>query len=372
MAARQRTIRFCTAGDGTRIAFSRSGHGPAIVKSCMWLNDIESEASSPVWGPWIALLNTGHELIGHDLRGCGLSDRLIDSTSLQAWVGDMEAVVEAAGLERVVIVGLSQGAAAAIEYAARHPDKVAGLIICGGYAQGLLKRDATDAERELGKAMAKMMEFGWGSDNAAFRQVFSSRFFPDGTAEQIRWMNAQMKTCTTPAMAARILRAAYEIDVSAAAQKVACPTLVLHSRMDAVVPFESGRVVAGLIPGARFVPMESCSHLPKVTEPAWQLLQTEVTTFLDTVRADPVADDLPVLSRLTPRERQVLEQIARGRDNAHIAATLGLANKTIRNHVTSLFDKMGVTTRAEAIVQARDAGLGRADPAPPGLASRPR
>lgn len=369
MAARPRTIRFCTAGDGTRIAYSRTGHGPPIVKSCMWLNDIESETASPVWGPWIALLNAGHELIGHDLRGCGLSDRLIGDTSLPAWVGDMEAVVDAAALERVVIVGLSQGAAAAIEYAARHPDRVAGLIICGGYAKGLLKRGATDAERELGEALAKMMEFGWGSDNAAFRQVFSSRFFPDGTAEQIRWMNAQMKTCTTPAMAARILRAAYEIDVSAAAQKVACPTLVLHSRMDAVVPFESGRMLAGLVPGARFVPLESCSHLPMVTEPAWQLLQSEVALFLEQVGAAPVRADVPELARLTPREVQVLEQIARGRDNAHIAATLGLANKTIRNHVTSLFDKLGVATRAEAIVLARDAGLGQA---PSGLASRPK
>lgn len=371
MAARPRTIRFCTASDGTRIAFSRTGHGPPIVKSCMWLNDIESEASSPVWGPWIALLNARHELIGHDLRGCGLSDRMVDHTSLQAWVGDMEAVVEAAALDRVVIVGLSQGAAAAIEYAARHPEKVAGLIICGGYTQGLLKRAAADAERELGEALAKMMEFGWGSDNAAFRQVFSSRFFPDGTAEQIRWLNAQMKTCTTPAMASRILRAAYEIDVSAAAQKVSCPTLVLHSSLDAVVPFESGRVLAGLIPGARFVPLASCSHLPMATEPVWQLLQTEVTAFLEALRPSPVMAGLPALATLTARELQVLEQIARGRDNAHIAATLGLANKTIRNHVSNLFDKMGVATRAEAIVLARDAGLGRADPAPSGPASRP-
>lgn len=371
MAARPRSIRFCTAGDGTRIAYSRTGHGPPIVKSCMWLNDIESEIASPVWGPWIALLNAGHELIGHDLRGCGLSDRLIEHTSLQAWVGDMEAVVESAGLERVVIVGLSQGAAAAIAYAARHPEKVAGLIICGGYTQGLLKRDASDAERELGEALAKMVEFGWGSDNTAFRQVFSSRFFPDGTAAQIQWMNAQMKTCTTPAMAARILRAAYKIDVSVEAQKVTCPTLVLHSRMDAVVPFESGRVLAGLVPGARLVPLSSSSHLPMVTEPAWQLVQTEVTLFLAQVRAASVPVDVPELAGLSARELQVLEQIARGRDNAHIAATLGLANKTIRNHVTSLFDKLGVATRAEAIVLAREAGLGRTDPAPPGPASRP-
>lgn len=358
MAALQRTIRFCNAADGTRIAYSRTGHGPTIVKSCMWLNDIESEVSSPVWGPWIALLSAGHELIAHDLRGCGLSDRSIADTSLSAWVGDLQAVVDAAALDRFVLIGVSQGAATAIEYAARHPERVAGLIICGGYAQGALRRATTDAERERAEAVAKLVEFGWGIENAAFRQLFSSRFFPDGSAEQMRWMNEQMQTCTTPDMAARILRAMYQIDVSAAAPRVSCPTLVLHSRTDAMVPFESGRLIAGLVPGARFVPLESRAHLPQVHEPAWQVLRSEVTGFLESIRTAPLAGHQPTLAGLTVREHQVLEQIARGVDNAHIAATLGLAHKTVRNYVTSLFDKLGVATRAEAIVLARDAGFG--------------
>ena len=357
MAVPQRTIRFCNAVDGTRIAYSLAGQGVPVVKSCMWLNDIESEVASPVWAHWISLLNAGHEFVAHDLRGCGLSDRLVADTSLQAWVGDIEAVVGATALDRFVLVGLSQGAAIAVEYAARHPDQVAGLILCGGYTQGLHRRASSEAEREIGEALAKMMEFGWGTDNPAFRQIFSSRFFPDGSAEQIGWMNAQMKACTTPAMSARILRACYDIDVAASASKVVCPTLVLHSKQDAVVPFEAGRVMAGLIPGARFVPLDSRSHLPMATESAWQVLRSEVQAFLATMDARRVKTS-PTLNGLTGRERQVLDLVARGRDNFRIAAELGLANKTVRNHVTHLLDKLGVCTRAEAIVLARDAGFG--------------
>ena len=357
MVATRRTIRFCNAADGTRIAYSLAGQGLPIIKSCMWLNDIESEVASPVWQHWIALLNEGHTFVAHDLRGCGLSDRSVTDTSLPAWVSDIEAVVDATTPDRFVLIGLSQGAAIAVEYASRHPDRVAGLILCGGYTQGLHRRASSEAEREIGEALAKMMEFGWGTDNTAFRQIFSARFFPDGTAEQIGWMNAQMKACTTPAMSARILRACYDIDVAAAATKVACPTLVLHSKLDAVVPFEAGRVMAGLIPGARFVPLESRSHLPMATEPAWQVLRAEVQSFLAAIHHRG-AQDGPGLTGLTERERQVLELVARGRDNERIAAELGLANKTVRNHLTHLLDKLGVATRSEAIVLARDAGFG--------------
>ena len=323
----------------------------------MWLNDIESEVASPVWQHWIALLNAGHAFVAHDLRGCGLSDRTVADTSLSAWVGDIEAVIAATTLDRFVLVGLSQGAAIAVEYASRHPDRVAGLILCGGYTQGLHKRASSEADLEIGEALAKMMEFGWATDNPVFRQIFSARFFPDGTAEQIGWMNAQMKACTTPVMSARILRACYDIDVAASAAMLACPALVLHSKQDAVVPFESGRVMAGLIPGARFVPLESRSHLPMANEPAWQVLRSEVQSFLAAINAR-AAKDGPVVTGLTERERQVLELVARGRNNERIAVELGLANKTVRNHLTHLLDKLGVATRSEAIVLARNAGFG--------------
>lgn len=354
----QRKIGFCASSDGTRLAYASSGRGPAVLKVCMWLNDIESEPSSPLWQPWISLLSRGRQFVAHDLRGCGLSDRRVENTGVEFWVNDIEAVSNTVGLGRFVLIGLSQGCAAAIEYTARNPERVAGLILCGGYAQGLLKRPSTLAERELGEALAKMVEFGWGTDQVAFRQVFTSRFFPDISVEQNRWANEQMRMCATPEMAARLLRASYQTDVSVAAGKITCPTLVMHSKGDAAVPFDMGCALAGLIPGARFVPLESKSHLPPASEPAWAVVEHEVESFLASIGANLSGSILQWLSELSPRERQVLDYLALGWDNARIAQTLGLASKTIRNHVTHLFDKLGVNTRAEAIVLARDAGLG--------------
>jgi pimeloyl-ACP methyl ester carboxylesterase len=171
----------------------------------------------------VNLLGRDRQFVALDMRGCGLSDRHVEATGLDRWVSDIEAVVHTVGLERLVVVGLSQGCAPAIEYAARHPDKVAGLILCGGYAQGLGRRaSATQTDRELGEALATMVEFGWGSDNVAFRQVFTSRFFPELTPEQNHWANQQMRSCATPTMAARLLREAYQIDVTEAARSITC------------------------------------------------------------------------------------------------------------------------------------------------------
>jgi DNA-binding NarL/FixJ family response regulator len=148
------------------------------------------------------------------------------------------------------------------------------------------------------------------------------------------------------------MRVFNEIDVVDLLPRVQCPTLVLHASGDARVPFDESRLLAGQIPGARFVPLESENHLTLEFDAAWQRWREEVRAFLPSAH---VAD--PAFSALTPRERDIVELIAGGRDNAQIAARLALSEKTVRNHITSIFAKLEVENRAQAIVLARRAGF---------------
>lgn len=299
-------------------------------------------------------LSRDHTLLRYDERGCGLSDWNVADLSFEAWVRDLEAVVNAAGMERFVLLGISQGASIAVDYAVRHPERVSHLVLHGGYARGRLKRLASPALREEAETMIKLAELGWGQQDPAFRQFFTTQFIPDGTPTQHKWFNELERISTSPANAARFMREFNEIDVTALLPKVACPTIVFHSTRDMRVPFEEGRLIAGLIPDARFVPIESNNHLLLETEPGWQRWLEEMHAFLP---AGQIVS--PVFASLTPRERELVELIAQGRDNAQIAAALDLAEKTVRNHITSIFAKLEVENRARAIVRARQAGFGQ-------------
>jgi pimeloyl-ACP methyl ester carboxylesterase/DNA-binding CsgD family transcriptional regulator len=353
MSPVRQTIRFRTSPDGTRIACAESGGGPPLIKVANWLSHLEFEWDSPVWRHWLSELSRRYRLIRYDQRGCGLSDWGAP-VSFDAMLQDLEMVVDATGLARFPLLCISQGAALGIAYAVKHPERVSHLLIHGGYARGRTRRASNDAEREIAQMMLKMVELGWGQSNPAFRQVFTSRFIPGASLEQQRWFNELQRTSTSPANALRVLEVVGRIDVTDMLPKVACPTLVLHAVNDAAVPFEEGRMIASLVPGARFVSLDSQNHLLLESEPAWRRFLEEAEAFLPgTVTASPVFADL------TPRERDLLELIAQGRDNAQVAATLGLSEKTVRNHITHIFAKLEVETRAQAIVLARNAGFGR-------------
>lgn len=346
-------IRFCTSTDGVRIAYAKSGGGAPLVKASNWLSHLEFDWESPVWRHWTAELCRLHTYLRYDARGSGLSDWKVPELSFDAWVRDLETVVDAAGMEQFALLGISQGGAIAIAYAVCHPERVTHLILHGAFARGQLQRRVTEQKREEAEMMAKLAELGWGKDNPAFRQFFTTQFIPDGTAEQQRWFNELERVSTSPSNAARFMRAVDDIDVTALAPKVSCPTLVLHANQDARAPFDEGRLLASLIPGARFVPLPSRNHILLENEPAWRQWLTEVRAFLPIVAADGQ------FALLTARERDLIELIAQGFDNAQIAARLELSEKTVRNHITHIFDKLQVENRAQAIVRARDAGFGK-------------
>ena len=356
VAALSQDIRFCTTQDGLRLAYARMGRGPALLRPAHFLTHIEHDLQSPVWAPWLAELCAGHELIRYDGRGCGLSDRTETTLSLDTWLADLEAVVQATGVQRFALLGCSQGASVSLAYAARHPERVSAMVLLGGYARGLMRRNPTTEQRQEAQLLLQMAEIGWGRDNPAFRQAFTSLYLPGGKPEQVQWFNELERLSASPAHAARTLAAFGQIDVSELAAQVRCPTLVLHARGDARVPFEEGRHLAGLIPGARFVPLDSPNHILLGHEPAFTHCFAEVRAFLAQHggEAEPVA----AFPDLTTRERELVELLARGLDNLQIAAHMELSEKTVRNKVSAVFDKLQVQTRAQAIVLARKAGFG--------------
>jgi pimeloyl-ACP methyl ester carboxylesterase/DNA-binding CsgD family transcriptional regulator len=350
----RQTIRFRTSDDGTRIAWAESGEGPPLIKVSNWLSHLEFEWDSPVWRHWLTELSRRYRLIRYDQRGCGLSDWSAPDLSFDAWVRDLETIVDATGLERFPLLGISQGAAIGVAYAVKHPERVTHLLIHGGYARGRAKRVTNDRQREAADTMHKMIELWWGQSNPAFRQFFTAHFIPGASLEQQHWFNELQRTTASPANALRLIGEASTIDVISLLPKIACPTLILHPVNDGAVPFEEGRLMASLIPGARFVPLESANHLLLETEPAWRRFIEEAEAFLP-----GGTSAVPAFAELTPRERDLVELIAQGRDNAQIAAKLGLSEKTVRNHITHIFAKLEVENRSQAIVLARNAGFGR-------------
>lgn len=282
----EQEIRFCTAPDGVRIAYASLGNGTPLVKAANWLNHLEYDLQSPVWRHWLVELARDHTLIRYDERGCGLSDWQVEDFSLDAWVRDLETVVDTLGLERFPLVGISQGGPVAIKYATEHPEKVSRLILYGAYSQGWRMRKFSVEETERHRALNTLIKVGWGHDTPAFRQVFSMLFMPDATAEQLHWFTELERVSTSPENAAKFYEAFGVIDVLDLLPKISVPTLVLHARDDMRVPMEAGRELAALIPGARFVLLEGKNHVLLESEPAWPRFLMETRRFLGVKSAD--------------------------------------------------------------------------------------
>ena len=345
-------IRFCTTCDGVRVAYALSGSGPPLVKTAHWMSHLEYDWDSPVWQPWLTFLSRHHTLVRFDPRGCGLSERDVEEVSLASWLTDLDAVIDDTSLERFSLLGMSQGGPVALSYAAHHPERVDRLLLYGSYARGRSRRSLPKVEKEATRAFKSLIRTGWGQENPAFRQLFTSLFLPGGDDTQVQWFNNLQRVSATPEMAARIVDACDDIEVTETARNVRTPTLVLHAAGDARISVAEGRLLASLIPHARFVELSSDNHVLLEAEPAWRTFVREVSHFLEIpapalspeYRADAVS--------LTTREREVLALLADGLTNKQIARQLGLSPKTVRNYVSLVLSKLGAKTRTEAAALA--------------------
>ncbi len=275
----EQRIRFCRAADGVQIAYASVGEGPPLVKTANWLNHLEFDWESPVWRHVFRGLSSGRTLIRYDARGNGLSDWDTDDYSFESMVSDLEAVADAAGFDRFPLLGLSQGCAVSVEYAARHPERVSRLILIGGYALGWNRAGSAALARGV-EAMLTLIHVGWGQANPAFRQMFTSLFMPDAPPENHEWFNELQRVTTSPDNAARLVRACGEVDVLDRLSQVRAPTLVLHARNESMATLNAGRKLAAGIPGARFVGLDSRNHLLPEDDPAWPRLLSEINAFL--------------------------------------------------------------------------------------------
>lgn len=347
---RQR-IHVTRTSDGVQLAWARCGAGLPLVKASNWLTHLQHDWDSPVWRHWMDFLGGNFSFVRFDERGCGMSEREVSDISARNWLPDLECVVEAAGIDSpMVLLGISQGAVTAIRYAIAYPERVSRLVLYGGYARGWKRRGSE--QKEHYRAVMQMIRLGWGRDNPVFRQAFTGRFIPEASHEQLDWFNDLCRRTAEPEMAVRLLDARGNVDISRILARVRVPTLVLHARRDEVIPFSEGQFLASSIPGADFIELDSRNHILLHDEPAWSEFKDAVSRFtgIPKTAAAPGA-----MGQLTRRETEVLDQLSRGLSNAEIADCLFISEKTVRNHLSHLYRKLGVRSRTQALVAARHA-----------------
>jgi pimeloyl-ACP methyl ester carboxylesterase len=274
-------VRYCSAPDGVRLAYANVGSGPPLLRSAHWMGHLEYDWELPIFRHGLLGLAKSFTLVRYDARGNGLSDWDVGEISFDAWVSDMETVVDAAGLDRFPLLGYSQGCAVSIAYAARHPDRVSHLILYGGFGTGINKGpDTAPADRERWAAMKTLMKLGWGSDDATFRQVFTSQMMPTATREQADAFNEIQRLSASSECAVRYLETVGEFDVRHLLPQVRAPTLVMHVRGDLRVPIALGREIAAAIPSARFIALPGKNHILLEQDPGVEQFLSELKSFV--------------------------------------------------------------------------------------------
>ena len=319
-------VRFCTSRDGVRIAYATSGQGPPLVRAAGLITHLEYDWDSPIWHPWLSALSRHNTLVRYDARGSGLSDRERVAFTFDRYLEDLEAVIAAADLGRVALFGIGGGGALAVAFAALHPQKVSHLVLYGAFTRGALARAASSERVDEIETTFRLAELGFAKDDPSSRHLFAAQFLPDATAEQLQAFGNLLRVASSPGTVPRFLRPFYTADIRDLAQRVKCPALVLHPRVGFRVPFDEGRMLATLIPGARLVPLASRNQMALEQEAVWQRVIAEIDEFLLHFERSSDRVQLP-FDQLTSRERDILECIAQGLDNRSIAKRLGIREK---------------------------------------------
>lgn len=343
-------LRYTRVASGARIAWARSGRAgaPVLLRAAHWMTHVDYDLRSPLWRPLIERLGRQFELVRYDERGCGLSSGDEVPMGLETAVEELEAVADAHGAPRIALFGASGGAATAVAYAARHPERVSHLVLLAGSTHGVMHRNPAPDVLAFHEAQIRLIELGWGRRDPGVQQLFTSRFMPDATPEQVASFNEHQRLSCDGRRAAAIVRARSATDVRGCVGAVRAPTLVLHAEGDLVVPLSVGQELAASIPGARFEVLRTRNHIPMEPEPAFDRLCEAITGFVVQRPGGPV---------LTARERELAGLVGQGLDNLQIAARLGIAEKTVRNRLSALYTTLGVEGRAQAVAAARDLGL---------------
>jgi pimeloyl-ACP methyl ester carboxylesterase/DNA-binding CsgD family transcriptional regulator len=361
-------IRFCRAPDGVRIAYAVHGTGPPLVVDSCWLSHLQYDWQSPVWRHYLTEWGRNHTVIRFDERGHGLSDRDVSDHSLEARLGDLEAVVDDAGVDRFALQAMAQGGPVAVAYAAKHPERVSRLVFYGSYACGF-----TDdpEEQQLNDTFDQLIKVGWARPDSAFRRVFTSMMIPHATEEQHVWLDELQRVSTSAETARTSRRQRRLADSTAMLGDLEVPTLVLHSRGDRMNPFEEARRLTAGISGARLVALESDNHIVLEDEPAWLVYCAELAAFLaaelDATDGQGATDDptatprqaatdgrTAALDQLSSREVEILHLAAEGLDNDAIAQALTLSVRTVERHLSNVYAKLdlhGKSARTAAVAR---------------------
>jgi pimeloyl-ACP methyl ester carboxylesterase/DNA-binding CsgD family transcriptional regulator len=341
---RDQEVRFCRGRDGTRLAWAVHGSGPPLIVGSCWLSHLQHDWRSPVWRHFLEELGAFATLIRYDERGFGMSDWNVTDFSLEARCADLESIVEATGYERFALLGMSAGSAVAMAYAARHPERVTRLILYGTVSGRPVTLDGD--EQAVEETFRSMIRVGWAKEDPLFRRVFTRIFIPAATEEQMQWFDALQRMSTSPenAVASRLGRQA--VDIAHEVPKISAPTLILQAIRDKATTFDNAVEVAGMIPGARLVELESANHILLADEPAWATAVAEMRAFLEPDRWDAEGRSTAPVEQLSPRELDVLRGAARGLGNDAIAAELGLSPRTVERHLSNAYGKLGVTGRS--------------------------